>query len=419
MAMMQLGMGETGGTGGAVTTTAPTGVDKFVAGAKTWLSPSTVPDTFAAWWAAIKASPGTALMEPGLWGFLAVPAAAAAAVALAMGAKRRRTRNPGRRAAYSRRRRRNPRRKGRRFVAAQYNVGPAGSKGQYWAVYDNRTHKYVSPASQDYRAQVQDAARMERAQRKGNPRRKSAGSGGWVLWEAKPGRVARPVAFGSKAKMAAEGRRWAGIYTRNKFTVERALSRKTNPKRRTTKKQQKTLFGGMVGTYSDPSWGAATRIVRRRKSRTAGKRSRSRGTHRVKNGRSYILRGSMPGPSYTPGPGKVFTLGGRKGVVKSVVADGNSKWVNFRRSVDGTTGMSLANFRQAARVENPGQRDAPPGYLLEVPGKRPVFYRGRGAAMDKAIASGMRKMAGKSGTFAVTDSISARTYQYDRTGARR
>jgi hypothetical protein len=409
--MMQLGMGETGGTGGAVTTTAPTGVDKFVAGAKTWLSPSTVPDTFAAWWAAIKASPGTALMEPGLWGFLAVPAAAAAAVALAMGAKRRRTRNPGRRAAYSRRRRRNPRRKGRRFVAAQYNVGPAGSKGQYWAVYDNRTHKYVSPASQDYRAQVQDAARMERAQRKGNPRRKSAGSGGWVLWEAKPGRVARPVAFGSKAKMASEGRRWAGIYTRNKFTVERALSRKTNPRWRTTKKavarRSRSTLKWLEHGYAS-TW--------------PGKRSASRGTHnrgRRKNSRSYILRGSMPGPSYTPGPGKVFTLGGRKGVVKSVVADGNSKWVNFRRSVDGTTGMSLANFRQAARVENPGQRDAPPGYLLEVPGKRPVFYRGRGAAMDKAIASGMRKMAGKSGTFAVTDSISARTYQYDRTGARR
>jgi hypothetical protein len=76
-----------------------------------------------------------------------------------------------------------------------------------------------------------------------------------------------------------------------------------------------------------------------------------------------------------------------------------------------------ANPRRRVRRRNP--KDAPAGYLLEVPGSRPVFYRGRGGALEKAIASGRRKMAGRSGTFHVTDSISARTYTYTAAGTRR
>jgi hypothetical protein len=72
----------------------------------------------------------------------------------------------------------------------------------------------------------------------------------------------------------------------------------------------------------------------------------------VKNGRSYAVRGTRTPPSYTPGPGKIFYLSGRKGIVKSVAPDERGvQWVEFRRAVDGTTGMSLGNFRQAVYIE--------------------------------------------------------------------
>jgi hypothetical protein len=86
--------------------------------------------------------------------------------------------------------------------------------------------------------------------------------------------------------------------------------------------------------------------------RSNPKRSRSRGTHRVKNGRSYAVRGHRPMPGYVPGSGKIFYLSGRKGVVRSVAPDERGvEYVWFRRPVDGTIGMSLANFRQATYIE--------------------------------------------------------------------
>lgn len=124
-------------------------------------------------------------------------------------------------------------------------------------------------------------------------------------------------------------------------------TKKRNPK---TGRHRWSLLKEM--THAERGW---PRGMRKTKSRTAsrkpGKRSRSRGTHRVKNGRSYVVRGQRPMLSYTPGPGKVFYLEGRKGVVKSVVPDERGiQYVWFRRAVGGTIGMSLGNFRQAAYI---------------------------------------------------------------------
>lgn len=82
------------------------------------------------------------------------------------------------------------------------------------------------------------------------------------------------------------------------------------------------------------------------------KRGEKRNPKRRKNVRSYAVRGQRVHPGYVPGPGKIFYLSGRKGVVKSVYQDKDgTMWVQFRRAVDGTTGMSLGNFRQAAYIE--------------------------------------------------------------------
>lgn len=373
MAMLHLGMGDTTGVGTPATAVSGgeiTPMSEFVAGMKTWLRPSDIGGTFSALWTAGKADPVKTLTSPGTLGFLLVPVAILAVVIMGMGAaRRRRTRNPRRRVAYSRRRVRNPRRRAnpRRKSGAGHDyevvVGNVGT------VYRG---KQGFQAHLDYNKYVGI----------------SKHGGGRTEGE--------PVTLFMDGEIVKE---YQG-------TVR-------NPKRRRNAgphsiRRSKRWMRAATPGKGKGSWVAG--VVRRMKGRATG---------RIKNSRSYILRGSMPAPSYTPGPGKIFTLAGRKGVVKSVMMDGNSKWVQFRRSVDGTSGMSLANFRQAARVENPGQRDAPAGYLLEVTGKRPTFYKGRsGTALDKAIRAGMKKMVGKRGTFSVTDSVSARTSYYNRDGSR-
>lgn len=102
MAMIGTGMGATGET--AVTGSPPTmgKLDQFMAGAKTWMSPSQIPDalravvSMEAWRAAPMA----------LVGLLAVPAVLLAVVMGMGAAKRRRTRNPRRRRVAVRRGRR-------------------------------------------------------------------------------------------------------------------------------------------------------------------------------------------------------------------------------------------------------------------------------------------------------------------------
>jgi hypothetical protein len=128
-------------------------------------------------------------------------------------------------------------------------------------------------------------------------------------------------------------------------------ARLQNPKRRATKRGREWAVKRASATTGH-SRKTLKRHAKSYTSRFAGKRSKSRGTHRVKNGRSWVSWGHSVPRGYTPGPGKKFQLGGRFGLVKSVYQDEDgTMWVQFRRAVDGTTGMSLGNFRQAAYIE--------------------------------------------------------------------
>lgn len=280
MAMIRVGMGAEGET--AVTTTpppAPSTMDQFLQGAKTWLTPRDIPAVFSAMWVGLKENPGAVLKSPQAWGLLAVPAAALALV-LGMGAaKRRRAKNPRRRVAVRRSRRRvaNPRRrtgkkmvgmwvkrsrkkdgyqrlrssvpgtrsrsrkthqlvnlekalfiapppnykyggprrrknptrrkknpshllgKNRRYMA----VGHGSHKG-YWAVYDYRAHKYVSPATTNYPAQVKLAARMEKDEPSYGAQKKAA-----AYAERRIGAIANPRRRNSlKGRARSAGLAW-------------------------------------------------------------------------------------------------------------------------------------------------------------------------------------------------------------------
>lgn len=453
MAMIRVGMGATGET--AVTGTpppAPSTMDQFLQGAKTWLTPRDIPAVFSAVWAGLKGDPGAVLKSPQFWGLLAVPAAVLAVVMGMEAAKRRRTRNPRRRRVVVRRSRRrvaNPRRarrrrnplprnagrkrtarrragggvnyytksggvaavkavrrwksskpgkrsrsrgthknpshrlgKNRRFMAVSYGVGPAGSGDtKYWAVYDSKTHKYVSPATTDYPAQVKLAARMERDEPSYGAQKKAA-----AYAKRRMGKIAnpaRPLYWVAYGKTIAAGTQAA----RTNF-------------REATKAADRIALGGQVATVWKSETGRAHRMVYQaspalrasrqgalRKAKASYYGAARNPSRRTRNGRNYVLRGSMPGPSYTPGPGKIFTLAGRKGVVKSVVGD----WVQFRRAVDGTTGMSLANFRQAARVENPGvgrvRNNVLPAHKRVRPGKATIRFQGKDLTPAQAAAA--------------------------------
>ena len=76
------------------------GTGTFTDGAKLWLSPSMIPSVLTNLWVAAKADAAGTLTNPGVLGFLAMPAAAILALVLWSGAaKRRRARNPRRRRA--------------------------------------------------------------------------------------------------------------------------------------------------------------------------------------------------------------------------------------------------------------------------------------------------------------------------------
>lgn len=245
MAMIRVGMGAAGET--AVTTTPPPPpmgkLDQFVAGAKTWMSPSQIP-------AALKAVVSVEAWKAApmaLVGLLSVPAALLLVVLGGMGvAKRRRAKNPRRgqvvvrrprkpaswtcghcgrrvsgqydvcqcgdtrkwaRASNPRRRRRtaNPRRHGRRRNPSakstrrkiyarrkknpRFHVAKYGTQGgvNYWGVYDGQAHKFVSPATRNYHAQVKLAGRMNRDEPSYGAQKKAA-----AYAKRRIGRIANP-----------------------------------------------------------------------------------------------------------------------------------------------------------------------------------------------------------------------------------
>lgn len=73
---------------------------------------------------------------------------------------------------------------------------------------------------------------------------------------------------------------------------------------------------------------------------------------RTRNGRSYIQKGQSIPPSWQPKTGDVIYLGGRRAKIKRIGIDGGKPYVWFKRPVDGTVAMSVANLRQAGRIES-------------------------------------------------------------------
>ena len=145
MAMLQLGMGETGvaetGSG------EPAVVDKFLGGAKVWLNPGYITTEMTALWAGVKADAVGTLTSPRALGFLLVPAAILAVVLGMKSARARRARNP-RRAAVGRRsprrrvargRRRNP---GKGYFALKdssgYTVSRHKTSRAAWDAYSRK-----------------------------------------------------------------------------------------------------------------------------------------------------------------------------------------------------------------------------------------------------------------------------------------
>ena len=127
MAMLQLGMGETG-----VAETGfgePAAVDKFLGGAKVWLNPGYITTEMTALWAGVKADAVGTLTSPRALGFLLVPAAILAVVLGMKSARARRARNP-RRAAVGRR---SPRRR----VARGRRRNPAGKRSKSRGTHKN------------------------------------------------------------------------------------------------------------------------------------------------------------------------------------------------------------------------------------------------------------------------------------------
>lgn len=73
-------------------------------------------------------------------------------------------------------------------------------------------------------------------------------------------------------------------------------------------------------------------------------------------GRSYILKGVSLPRDYTPSKGDKLFIEGRRTAIKRVYAvdNGSTPYVDFTRSVDGTTAMSVGNLRQVARLDTGG-----------------------------------------------------------------
>lgn len=302
MSMIRVGTGAGMGDVAPITpgTAYGTGLDRFTSGAKVWLSPSQAPAALAAIWERLKAAPGATLTDPLVLGFLAVPAAAILALVWGMkAAKRRRTRNPGRRRVMVRR--------GRRRVANPRRRNPGRRKPLYWVAYG------MSPSGGTQMARTKLAAAIKAAERI------AAGGGVSTVWRVDPYGAKEMVYHASPARTV----------------LRKQRARLSNPSAKSTRRKIR-----------------ARRKVKGPRKKNPGRRAKSRGTHRAKNGGSWVSWGHSVPPGYTPGPGRKFQLGGRFGVVKSVYRDEDGDmWVQFRRAVDGTTGMSLGNFRQAAYIE--------------------------------------------------------------------
>ena len=74
----------------------------------------------------------------------------------------------------------------------------------------------------------------------------------------------------------------------------------------------------------------------------------------VQNGRSYAVRGVPPKRYWEPTAGETVYVEGTPAKIKRVYTDEDgTPYVDFVRPVRGTTGMSVANLRMVARVENP------------------------------------------------------------------
>lgn len=347
MAMLQVGMGATSQF--PVTTGEPTGVDEFIGGAKVWLNPGYITTEMGALWDAAT-GPGkswSVLVSPRALGFLLVPAAVIALVWGMQAAKRRRARNP------RRLRRRNPRRR----VARGRRRNPRDARGVDGPMVSELV-QFIENDSGLYRQQHTPinknlTAKKARGMYDHNKAVKLFG----YLVESGMRKYAKE--FGSEPwhEMAGTATRRAvaeGL-TRT-FEEEYSLGNydnfipakygAKNPKRRrnagprSVRHTKRRMRAGALGKGKGSWTAAATRGIKRR------------AKMRRKNSRSYAVRGTRPMPGYVPGPGKVFYLEGRKGVVRSVAPDERGvQYVWFRRAVDGTTGMSLGNFRQAAYIE--------------------------------------------------------------------
>jgi hypothetical protein len=173
-------------------------MDKFVGGAKVWLSPSTIGAEFTALTAAAKLDMVGALTSPRALGFLLVPAAAILALFLWSGAaKRRRTKNP----------RRLRRANLRRRVARGRRQNPR--KALYWVAYG------MTPASGTQAARTSFNAAVKTAERIGEK------GGVATVWQVDPDGTRTRVYHASPAR-----------------TAVRKLRASRNPKRRAARRRR-------------------------------------------------------------------------------------------------------------------------------------------------------------------------------------
>lgn len=115
---------------------------------------------------------------------------------------------------------------------------------------------------------------------------------------------------------------------------------------------------------------------------------------RRKNGRSYATKGvsiGIPRYSFDPRKGDQFYVEGQLVTIKSVSGD----MLNFNRSVDGTTGMSVSNLYQVARVPETS-RFAPYDVRMRhsIPNGRTVPVRIR-MKNGKTVAGRAKRVNGK------------------------
>lgn len=115
---------------------------------------------------------------------------------------------------------------------------------------------------------------------------------------------------------------------------------------KTSAKSMARVVGGYVlkGSGMKPIYDSRNPAGRKKaagRKRNAGKR----------NGGSYRQVGASIPPGWSPKKGDVVYLEGVKTTIKRVGVDDGTPYVWFTRSVRGTSAMSVANLRQAARID--------------------------------------------------------------------